>query len=134
MRDIGKIVFVLVLVLGFVALPFLLNFGKSTPLPEPDLDTPVINQMEVKQCIFPAEEMKKKHMQVLDGWRDDVVRCGDRYFEFNGELYEKSLQNTCMKCHSNKAKFCDRCHSYTNVKPYCWDCHIAPKEKENKHE
>ena len=132
MRDIGKIGFVFVLVLGFVALPFLLNYGKSTPLPEPDLNTPVINQMEKKQCVLPAEKMKTGHMQLLDDWRDSVVRGGDRYFEFNGELHEKSLQNTCMNCHSNKTQFCDRCHSYTNAKPYCWDCHIAPKEKENK--
>jgi cytochrome c oxidase subunit 2 len=38
-----------------------------------------------------------------------------------------SLQNTCMHCHSNKQKFCDECHTYVAVKPYCWDCHIAPK-------
>ena len=36
-----------------------------------------------------------------------------------------SLQNECMRCHSNKKKFCDECHNYMAVKPYCWDCHIA---------
>jgi hypothetical protein len=41
-----------------------------------------------------------------------------------------SLQNGCMRCHSNKKKFCDECHNYMAVKPYCWDCHIQPKEKE----
>jgi hypothetical protein len=40
-----------------------------------------------------------------------------------------SLQNTCMQCHPNKAEFCDRCHNYASVKPYCWDCHVEPKEK-----
>jgi hypothetical protein len=39
-----------------------------------------------------------------------------------------SLQNSCMKCHSNKKEFCDKCHNYVAVKPYCWSCHIAPKE------
>ncbi len=29
-----------------------------------------------------------------------------------------SLQNGCMKCHSNKKKFCDECHNYMAVKPY----------------
>jgi len=41
-----------------------------------------------------------------------------------------SLQNGCMTCHSNKKKFCDECHNYMAVVPYCWDCHIQPKEKE----
>jgi hypothetical protein len=40
-----------------------------------------------------------------------------------------SLTNTCItQCHSNKAKFCDRCHDYMNVQPWCWDCHNFPKE------
>ena len=47
----------------------------------------------------------------------------------NGKAYNMSLQNTCMKCHPNKSEFCDKCHNYTSVKPYCWDCHVEPKEK-----
>jgi len=35
-----------------------------------------------------------------------------------------------MHCHSNKKKFCDECHNYMAVKPFCWDCHIQPREKE----
>jgi hypothetical protein len=42
-----------------------------------------------------------------------------------------SLSNTCLDCHSNKAEFCDRCHNYASVSPYCWDCHID-NPKENK--
>jgi len=34
-----------------------------------------------------------------------------------------------MKCHSNKKEFCDKCHNYMAVVPYCWSCHIAPKEE-----
>jgi hypothetical protein len=34
-----------------------------------------------------------------------------------------------MDCHSDKTKFCDQCHNYLSVNPYCWDCHIAPEEK-----
>jgi hypothetical protein len=39
-----------------------------------------------------------------------------------------SLTRTCLDCHSNKAEFCDRCHTYMAVDPYCWDCHVEPKE------
>ncbi|MBW2266037.1 MAG: hypothetical protein JRF28_07735 [Deltaproteobacteria bacterium] len=45
-----------------------------------------------------------------------------------------SLQNTCMSdnCHAKKTEFCDQCHDYTAVEPYCWDCHIVPKEPKEK--
>jgi hypothetical protein len=36
--------------------------------------------------------------------------------------------NTCMQCHTSKKKFCDTCHAYASVTPYCWDCHLAPVE------
>ena len=75
--------------------------------------------------------MRTSHMKLLDEWRHEVVRDGDRFYKAaNGETYYKSLQVTCMECHSNKSKFCDQCHDYMAVSPYCWDCHIAPKENE----
>ncbi len=49
-----------------------------------------------------------------------------------GMEYQKSLTGTCMKCHANKADFCDTCHNYLGVSPTCWDCHNFPKEQ--KHE
>jgi hypothetical protein len=33
-----------------------------------------------------------------------------------------------MGCHVNKSEFCDRCHDYTAVTPYCWECHVEPRE------
>jgi hypothetical protein len=67
-------------------------------------------------------------MDLLMDWRDEVVRRGNRNFvAFNGRTYTISLTGTCMGCHSSKANFCDRCHDYAGVKPYCWDCHIDPK-------
>ena len=71
-------------------------------------------------------------MQLLNQWRDSVVRNGDRiYVNAENKEFTMSLQNTCMNCHSNKKDFCDKCHNYIGVKPYCWGCHIAPKEKES---
>ena len=73
----------------------------------------------------------RQHMKLLDQWRNDVVRDADRlYTSTSGVNFEKSLQNTCMECHSNKAKFCDSCHTYMGVTPFCWDCHIEPEETE----
>ena len=62
-------------------------------------------------------------------WRDQVLREANRTpIEVDGIEYDRSLMNGCMKCHTEKKKFCDECHTYTSVKPYCWDCHFLPKE------
>jgi hypothetical protein len=85
-----------------------------------------------KKCVEDGAYMKRKHMQLLDLWRDSVVRVGKRSFvSYDNRKYDMSLQNTCMSanCHAKKTEFCDRCHNYTGVVPYCWDCHIPPKEE-----
>jgi hypothetical protein len=90
--------------------------------------------MAAKKCVESKSFMKAEHMVMINDWRDAVVREGNRlYTSTDGQQYAMSLQNTCMKCHSNKTKFCDECHNYVGVKPYCWDCHIEPIEpKEEK--
>ena len=80
---------------------------------------------------MPKDYMRTEHMQLLDVWRLKVVRAAVRDFTNpEGETFNMSLSNPCLDCHSNKAEFCDRCHNYASVRPYCWDCHIDnPKEK-----
>ena len=131
MYDGWKIIIGLIIFVGIATFPFVYDIGKaSVPPPEPKLDTPEIQKMAVKKCIESKSFMRAEHMVMLNNWRDLVVRDGNRiYTASNGEQYEMSLQNTCIKCHSNKSKFCDECHNYMAVKPYCWDCHIAPKEE-----
>lgn len=127
--DGGKIFIGIIIFLSVATSPFLFNMGKATAKPDPKLDTPEIQKMEKKQCVEPKEFMRREHMKLLNEWRDSVVREGNMiYIGVGGEVYSMSLQSTCMKCHSNKKKFCDECHKYVAVKPYCWDCHIAPKE------
>jgi hypothetical protein len=128
----GKIFIGLIIFGALVASPFYLNMGKDKVTAEPDIkiDTPEILKLKVKQCIEPKEYMRAKHMKILDTWRDSVVRNGDSGLMLvSGRKYEKSLQNGCLKCHSNKEDFCDKCHGYLDVQPTCWECHIAPKEK-----
>jgi hypothetical protein len=120
----------LVIFVWLMTLPFWYNLGKVTAAPEVKIDTPVIQEMAEKKCIEDKQYMREAHMQVLDDWRDEVVRERKRVeVTTGGKTYEMSLQNECMKCHSNKAEFCDKCHDYVAVNPYCWDCHIEPKEK-----
>jgi hypothetical protein len=129
----NKIIPGLIIFLGLITFPLWYNMGKAAPPPEIKLDTPVIQQMAVKQCILPKADMRTGHMQLLNTWRTDVVRNNFRiYVAADGKQYTMSLQNECMKCHSNKTQFCDQCHVYAGLQlgsvPYCWTCHIAPKE------
>ncbi len=123
----------LIVFLVLVTLPLWYNMGKAAPAPEVKIDTPVIKKMVEKQCILPKLEMRTGHMQLLNDWRTQVVRNGNRvYVAPDGKRYNMSLQNECMRCHSNKSQFCDQCHNYAGLAsastPYCWTCHIAPKE------
>jgi hypothetical protein len=133
MYDGGKIVAGIVIGLIFLTFPIWYTHGTAPPRPEVKLPE------KTKECVEPGQYMKTKHMQLLDVWRDSVVRVANRsYLAFNGKKYDMSLQNTCMSadCHAKKSEFCDRCHNYTGVVPYCWDCHIEPEEKpqaEEKH-
>lgn len=130
----GKILIGLIIFVAVVASPFFLNMGKDKAAAKPDIkiDTPEIQKLDNKTCIEPRELMRAKHMKILDNWRDSVVRDGDRTpILVSGRLYDKSLQNGCLKCHSNKEDFCDKCHSYLDVKPTCWECHFSPKEKKS---
>ena len=129
MNDKSKIIAGLIIFVVIVTSPLLLNMFRDKPVPEPEL-TP--KAKAAKQCVRETEYMKAEHMQLLDIWRDEVVRKGNRvYVNAEGKEFNMSLSNTCLDCHSNKAEFCDRCHTYASADPYCWDCHIDnPKEKE----
>lgn len=128
----GKIIIGLIIFFFLVTFPFLLNIGKVNAKPEPKIDTPEIQKMTEKKCVESKAFMRAEHMKLLNDWRDLAVRNGERiYINSEGKQFTISLQNTCMHCHSNKKKFCDECHNYMAVNPYCWSCHIAPKEKES---
>lgn len=134
----GGTIFILVVVFLAISLfPFYNNVGKVTAKPDPKTDTPEILQYQAehggkKECVESKEWMRGEHMQLLNQWRDSVVRDDNRVYVSNANHnpFNMSLQNGCMKCHSSKKKFCDECHNYMAVKPYCWDCHIQPVEKE----
>lgn len=130
MNDKGKIMAGLIIFVGIFTFPFYSNLGKASAVPEPLLNTPVIKQMPVKQCVETKEYMRANHMQMLNEWRDMLLRDGIKTYKSksNGKEYVISLQNTCLNCHSNKKDFCDTCHKYLAVHPYCWDCHFGPKE------
>jgi hypothetical protein len=134
--DVGKILIGILVFAAIAAFPFYYNIGRVNAKPEPKYDTPAIQEWEKqygkKECVESKEFMRAEHMQLLNDWRDAVVRQDNRGYlsDANHKRFNMSLQNGCMNCHSNKKKFCDECHTYMSVTPYCWDCHIQPKEKE----
>ncbi len=113
--------------------PFWVNgvFGDGEPAPVAELTG---KAKTAKQCVLEKYDMRANHMSLLDEWRDAVVRDGDRiYTAANGQVFNMSLStgsDSCLGCHDDKSKFCDSCHTYTSVDPYCWECHTNPKEIE----
>jgi len=122
----GLAIFVL-----FVTFPLWFNaFSTASTVPKPEL--PPGGE---KQCVASATEMRASHMALLNEWRDEVLRDGDRIaVTVDGKEYRKGLQMACMQCHTNKEKFCDSCHEYVSVTPYCWDCHLTPTAAAEKKE
>lgn len=111
-----------------VTFPFWYGKGKTAP-PVLSLETPEINGLADKKCIEDKDFMRANHIKLLNAWRDEAVREGKRvYTAKDGRTFEKSLTGTCIRCHSNKEQFCDRCHNYVGAKPSCFDCHIVPAE------
>jgi hypothetical protein len=129
MKDRNLIITGLIVFAIVVTFPFWFNHLKAAPAPELKL-TPKAKAAKV--CVMPTEYMRAEHMQLLDVWRHSVVRNAQRAFvNPSGKEFNMSLSNTCLDCHSNKTEFCDLCHNYASVDPYCWDCHIEkPKENE----
>ena len=153
MYDGGKILAGLIIGVGLLLAPFFYNAGKAAKAPDPKLTE---KAKEAETCVAPLAYMTPYHMQLLEDWRNTVVRDGERYYDTGkgtwhlrvvdaveqvmrkdekfykkskDKVYYKSLQQTCMDCHSNKVDFCDECHNYLGVVPYCWECHIEPPTK-----
>jgi len=123
----GLVIFVLA-----VLSPFWFNMITDTQAaPEPEL---LGKAKTEKKCVLDKYEMRANHMALLDEWRDSDVRNADRMYQSaNGHSFNMSLstgENSCLGCHEDKTKFCDSCHTYASVDPYCWDCHTNPKEIE----
>lgn len=125
MNNRGRIIAGLMVSLCLITFPVWYNVfgGKAAYKPELKIIS------KEKQCVESTKYMRSQHMQLLNYWRNSVVREGNRtYVALNGKEYNMSLSNTCMNCHSNKADFCDKCHNYVGVTPTCWNCHIVPEQ------
>lgn len=109
--------------------PFWFNIGGTNAAPEIELSA---KAKAAKKCVLDKYDMRANHMTILNDWRNSVVRDSNRmYKSTNGKEFGMSLstgENSCLGCHTDKEKFCDKCHTYASVAPYCWECHTDPKE------
>jgi len=138
MRDKPLVVVGLVVALAVLTFPFWYAVAGGRPEPPPKMDLPD------GKCL--VDDMRARHMDLLEDWREEVVREGvsDLYESENhpGKFFERSLTKTCvLECHRGAAgtesvaadpattsekRFCQGCHDYAGVQPNCWDCHVGP--------
>jgi len=127
MSDRGKILIGLAVFVILVTFPFwgrLAAAGEAHPgraelvYPDPSRAT---------ECLEDTPFMTANHMDLLNQWRDDLVRDGiTEWVSSSGQRYYPSLTKTCLDCHDQRDDFCTRCHDYANVTPTCWECHTTP--------
>jgi hypothetical protein len=117
MNDKTKIMIGIVAAVVVAAFPIWYTLAAADETGRPELETPP----EGSQCVREKAFMTGNHMNLLDDWRNAVVRDGQ--WMAPGQDYPMSLTRTCLSCHSKEA-FCQRCHDYANVSPTCWDCHV----------
>ncbi|MCL0040158.1 sulfate reduction electron transfer complex DsrMKJOP subunit DsrJ [Thermodesulfovibrionales bacterium] len=130
MYDSGKVIIGIAIFLAFVMFPFYINIGVVVEKPEPCLDTPVIQALEIKECVKPAHIMRATHIALLDNWKDLASRYGERLFVTEDKReFDISLQMTCMHCHSNYERFCMECHAFVAIDVGCWECHVVPEKE-----
>jgi len=141
MNDKAKIIAALVVFLVLATFPFWYSpvAGEGPPLP--DLPTE-----DGSLCVDNknAEWMTAHHMNLLDDWRNEVVRgqgeagtvtvtlTSAETGETKTKMYPKSLTKTCLDCHTMEThregkRSCAQCHDYAGVQPRCMDCHVEPK-------
>ena len=134
MYDSGKVITGIIVFVGVVTFPLWYSFAAGDPSHRPE------PQKLQGNCVHETDYMRAYHMDLLNQWRDDAVREGRRVYtgadgrkhwislSYEGDIHGHQVASrSCMDCHSSKEKFCDECHDYVGVTPYCCDCHIEPK-------
>lgn len=126
MNDTPKIFAGLAVAVVGLTFPLWYTLAAGRPAETPQLELPA----NESSCVRSKEYMRAHHMEILNQWRDEVVRQGDTSpVEVAGKQIPKSLTRGCMSCHTSRENFCARCHNYADVQLTCWQCHVDPNEK-----
>ena len=85
---------------------------------------PAVPPSGTGQCIEPKDSMRRNHPALLSSWREQAVRLGQRtHRTTDGRDVRIGLAETCLGCHGEASKFCERCHTQVGVTLSCWQCH-----------
>jgi hypothetical protein len=127
MSDRSKILIGLAVFVILITFPFWgrLLSAEGAAAARPELVYP--DPAKGPSCVEDTPYMTSNHMDLLNRWRDDLVRDGvTEWVSSSGKAYFPSLTKTCLDCHDDRDAFCNRCHDYANVNPTCWECHTTP--------
>ena len=127
--DRGKIIAGIVIFLILITFPFWYGKGKAVAPPELELDTPAIEQLAGKAlrggCRLHAGQPHEASDRLAR--RASSGKASALYTATDGRVFEMSLTGTCLKCHSNKDQFCDRCHDYVGVEALLLELPYRPR-------
>ena len=124
MSDKAKVTVGLAVFVALVGFPLWYSLAATDDAGRPELELPA----DESNCVEDTEYMTANHMDLLNRWRNAVVRDGEKeYVSTSGQVFVMSLTKTCLDCHANRDNFCNRCHDYSDVSPKCWDCHVDPE-------
>jgi hypothetical protein len=113
-----------VVAVGLVSSPFWYGAAAGA---RPARPLPVLSEAAGDTCVLPLARIRVEHPALLATWRTEAVREGRRMRGVAGPgPAEKSLTGTCLRCHDDRAAFCDACHVDLAVAPICWQCHVDP--------
>ncbi len=113
--------------------PALLVLTLSAPAGAEDIGPQIPKAVQGEECILPADEMRRSHMDQLRHDRDQTLRLGNRDVEF-------SLK-ACIACHVDPTEetvagtqiegpeFCKSCHDFAGVRLDCFECHTTRPEQ-----
>lgn len=146
MNSKAGVVTVLVIAVVVLTVPLWVALGQRVTgrlKPAPEIPKPTNSEL----CIM--KEPRAQHMQVIDEWRNSVVREGKSVYKSQNHVdpktgepveYVMSLTQTCLlECHASEKdpatdaegnvlsvqqRFCNECHQFANIRPNCWDCHL----------
>lgn len=113
-----KHILAVVIPVAIILLPlgysFVSGVFAGSPSPRPFLERP---DAKYESCVRDTEYMRFHHWELLKELRDETVRMRKRM--------DITLAD-CRRCHTNRDRFCNRCHDTVNLKPDCWGCHYYP--------
>ena len=90
MYDSGKILIGIIVFLILFTSPTWYDLVFGTPAKKPDLVLPT--KEDQKECVMSTEYMRDNHMELLNVWRDESVRKGNKIFTTaSGKEFEMSL-------------------------------------------